>query len=173
MHWLSSFLPQPFFPLSGFEVRCQSESTSNRWWYRREGSFVYRIPAQVARNSDLMWAKPSGPLFEREENISGLAEWVPLLRLTFLPEALVMVASRTTSHGTFCSLRLHPPEDIFYPSMLKLVSKNQINLIWPACWVNTFLPFVSLTLRLLWGTNTIFLSDFQKAHWKVSQICPA
>ena len=38
----------------------------------------------------------------------------------------MMAAGRTTFHGTSISLSLHPPvtEDLFYPSMLKLLSKH-------------------------------------------------
>jgi len=67
------------------------------------------------------------------EDILGPSGLVPLLRLTFLPEA-VLVGDRTTFHGALFSLRPHAPvtEDIFYPSILKLFRKNEINLIRPA-----------------------------------------
>lgn len=65
------------------------------------------------------------PWSTREDILLGPVELVPPPRLTFLPEA-VLVGDRITLRGTLFSLRPHAPvtERIFYPSVLKLISKN-------------------------------------------------
>lgn len=85
------------------------------------------------------------------EDILGLVELVLPLRLTFLPEA-VIVGDKIIFHGTLFSLRPHAPvtEGIFYPSILKLISKK-LNKSHMTCCVNTFLRFCFFNPKAYWG----------------------
>lgn len=74
--------------------------------------------------------KASGLLLEHEGGYFRAQCVGPPFKVEFLPET-VLVGDRTSFHVTLFNLRPPAPgtEDIFSPSIFKLLIKNEINLL--------------------------------------------